>query len=185
MLRQWMRSRLTEDDLQTLPDDAYRHELVEGFLVREPAPGPGHWRVQRRVLEPLTRFVEDRGLGEVFAEVSFVLSKNPDTVRIPDVAFVTAASLRRMTDEMRLFPGPPDLAVEVLSPSNRWREVREKVADLLAAGTRLVWVADPPRRKVTAYRALLAPRVLREGDVLDGEDVVPGFSLPVSALFPR
>jgi Uma2 family endonuclease len=86
-------------------------------------------------------------------------------------------------DEMRLFPGAPDLAVEVLSPSNRWRDVREKVADLLAAGTRLVWVIDPPRRKVTVYRALLAPHVLGPTDILDGEDVVPGFSLPVSALF--
>ena len=177
--------QLTEDDLQALPDDAYRYELVEGFLLREPAPAPGHWRVQRRLLEPLTRFVEEHRLGEVFAEVSFVLSKRPDTVRAPDVAFVTTESLGRLRDEMRLFPGAPDLAVEVLSPSNRWRDVREKVADLLAAGTRLVWVADPRRKKVTAYRALLAPRLLEEGDLLDGEDVVPGFSLPVSALFPR
>ena len=82
-------------------------------------------------------------------------------------------------------PLTPDLAVEVLSPSNRLRDVREKVADLLAAGTRLVWVVDPRRKKVTAYRALLAPRALEEADRLDGEDVVPGFSLPVSALFSR
>ena len=82
-------------------------------------------------------------------------------------------------------PLTPDLAVEVLSQSNRLRDVREKVADLLAAGTRLVWVVDQRRKKVSEYRVLLAPCFLEEADRLEGEDVVPGFSLPVSALFSR
>lgn len=180
-----MGAPLTEDDLLALPEEPYRHELVEGFLVRDPAPAPGHWRIQRRLLEPLIGFVEAGRLGEAFAEVSFVLSKEPDTVRAPDVAFVSTQSLARLRDEMRLFPGAPDLAVEILSRSNRRQDIRSKVADYLAAGTRLVWVVDPARRRVTAYRTLLAPRLLGEHDLLDGEDVVPGFSLPVSALFSR
>lgn len=177
--------RLTEDDLQALPDDAYRYELVEGLLLREPAPALRHARVQRRVLIALATYVEEHDLGEVCAELGFVLSKDPDTVRAPDVSFLSRGTLARLRDDTRLFPGAPDLAIEVLSPSNRPGEIRAKVADLLAAGSRLVWVVDPALRHVTAYRALLAPRVLREHDVLDGEDVVPGFSLAVAALFPR
>ncbi|HEX5041414.1 MAG TPA: Uma2 family endonuclease [Candidatus Polarisedimenticolaceae bacterium] len=177
--------RWTEDDLKNLPENGYRYELVEGWLLREPAPALRHGRVQSRILVPLATHVRDHGLGEVHAELGFVLAKNPDTVRAPDVCFLSSTTLARIEDETRLVQGGPDLAVEVLSPSNRREEVRGKVADLLAAGTRLVWVVDPRRKRVTAYRSLLAPQVLGEGDVLDGEDVVPGFSLPVSALFSR
>jgi Uma2 family endonuclease len=176
---------LTEEDLQALPDDAYRYELVEGLLLREPAPALRHARVQSRLFLPLARFVQERGLGEVFGELGFVLSKDPDTVRAPDVAFASTEALSRVHDETRLIRGRPDLAVEILSPSNRPGEIRSKVADFLAAGTRMVWVVDPVRRRVTIYRMLLAPRILGENDLLDGEDVVPGFSLPISALFLR
>ena len=175
--------RLTEDDLQALPDDGCRHELVEGFLVREPLPAPRHGRVQARFARALLDFVEPRGLGEVYTEVGFVLAKNPDTVRGPDVSYVSPPALGRLRDDTRLFPGAPDLAVEILSPSNRAAEVRSKVAEFLAAGTRLVWVVDPQIRTVTAYRTLLAPQILGEADLLDGEDVLPGFSLRVGTLF--
>jgi len=81
------------------------------------------------------------------------------------------------------FPAAPDLAVEVLSAGSRPGEVRGKVADYLAAGTRLVWVVDPEHRRVTVYRTLLAPNVLGDDAILDGEDVVPGFAVPVAELF--
>jgi Uma2 family endonuclease len=134
---------------------------------------------------PLAQHVNDRGLGEVVAELGFVLSKDPDTVRAPDIAYLSRATLARVRDEDRYVSGAPDVAVEVLSPSNRRAAIRSKVADFLAAGARLVWVVDPARRRVTVYETLLSPRVLGEGEMLDGGDVVPGFSLPLSKLFSR
>jgi len=105
-------------------------------------------------------------------------------VRGPDVAFVTRDRLEAFRTQMRpYFPGPPDLAVEVLSPHSRASEVRAKVADYLAAGARLVWVVDAERRCVTTYRTLLSPRILTESDTLQGEEVVPGFAVGVAELF--
>ena len=158
---------------------------MEGWLLREPAPALRHGRVQSRILVPLATHVRDHGLGEVHAELGFVLARKTDNVRAPDVCFLSSIRLAGIEDDSRLVQGGPDLAVEVLSPSNGRGEMHGKIADLLAAGTRLVWVVDPKRRTVTVYRTPLPPRVLREGDVLEGEDVVAGFLLPVTALFPR
>ena len=175
--------RLTEDDLDELADDSYRHELTAGLLLREPPPGFRHGRVQLRLAELLAAFVRAEGLGEVVPDVGFVLAKNPDTVRQPDLAFVASSRLAMITDDARRFPGPPDLAIEVLSPSDRPAEVHAKVADYLAAGTRAVWLLDPRTRSVTVYRALLEPKRLESVCVLDGEDVLPGFSILVGAMF--
>ena len=84
---------------------------------------------------------------------------------------------------LRAFEGAPDLAVEVLSPSDAPAEVRAKVAEYLAAGTRLVWLVDPEVQAVTVYRSLLAPRVMGEDDLLDGDDVVPGSSIRAGEIF--
>jgi Uma2 family endonuclease len=81
------------------------------------------------------------------------------------------------------FPGPPDLAVEVLSPHNRPGDVHAKVADFLVAGTRLVWTVDPSAARVSVYRTLLSPRILASDDLLEGGDVLPGFSVRVADLF--
>jgi Uma2 family endonuclease len=86
-------------------------------------------------------------------------------------------------DDARFFAGAPELAVEILSPSNRRGEMHAKVADYLAAGSRLVWVVDSARTTVTTYRTLLAPRRLGPSDTLDGEDVLPGLAIPVESIF--
>lgn len=83
------------------------------------------------------------------------------------------------------FPGAPDLAVEILSPSNTPAAIRGKVAEYLVAGTRIMWIVDPDSRTVTVYRSLLVPHVLAEAETLDGEDVVPGFRITVAELFER
>jgi Uma2 family endonuclease len=103
--------------------------------------------------------------------------------RGPDVAFVTTRRADEQCQNVRAFEGAPDLAVEILSPSDAPAEVRIKVAEYLAAGTRLVWVVDPESKTVTVYSSLFAPRVVGEGDLLDGEDVVPGFSVLVREIF--
>jgi Uma2 family endonuclease len=177
---------LTIEDLEALPDDGRRYELEAGRLLAEPPPAPLHGRIVTMVATLLQSFVRPRGLGVVLtADAGFVLGRSPDTMRGPDVAFVTRERYEGLADETRAFPGPPDLAVEVLSPSARSSETHSKVADYLAAGTRLVWVVDPQLEQVTVYRSLLGPRRLDPQDELDGEDVLPGFRAAVREVFER
>ena len=174
----------TAADLARLPDTPYRHELVAGVIVAEPFASFRHDRVRRRLERLLEDFVEPRGLGEVFGETGFVLGRDPDTVRGPDVSYVSRGRLRHF-DDATFFSGAPDLAVEILSPSNRPGEMHAKVADYLAAGARMVWVIDPEMRTVTTYRSLLSPRTLQSGEALDGEDVLPDLSIPIDTIFGR
>jgi Uma2 family endonuclease len=174
---------LTEDDLADLPDDGFRHELQAGLLLAEPRPFILHAQVQARMIVLLDEFVRTHRLGQVLGDGGFLLARDPDTVRGPDVSFVTRERWGAVTDLQRFFRGAPDLAVEVLSPSNRAGEIHAKVADYLAAGSRLVWIVDPERQSVAVHRTLLAPRRLGVGDVLDGEDVLPGFAIRVASIF--
>jgi len=126
----------------------------------------------------LRGFVERERLGEiVVADTGFVLARDPDTVRGPDVAFIARERYDAAGDPPTAFPGAPDLAVEVVSPSNRAVDIRAKVADYLAAGTRLVWVVDPDpaRLTITAYGTLLSPRVYGADEEVDGAPVLRGF----------
>jgi Uma2 family endonuclease len=176
------RGPFTADEFASIPDDETRHELVAGRLLSEPLPVPRHDRIRRRLERILDRFVSERGLGEVFGEAGFVLARDPDTVRGPDLAFVRAERLSGL-DEARFFEGAPDLAVEILSPSNRPGAVRAKVAEYLAAGARLVWVVDPESRTVVAARSTDAPRRFASDGTVDGEEVLPGLTFPVAAIF--
>jgi Uma2 family endonuclease len=176
---------LSVEEYATLPDDdEEQHELVAGLLVAEPRPFARHGWVTARVVCLLGAHVRTHGLGVVLGnDAGFILARSPDTVRGPDVAFVSRERFEAQAEIRGYFPGAPDLAVEVLSAGSRPAEVRAKVADYLAAGSRLVWVVDAEHRRVTVYRTLLAPRMLAGDELLDGEEVVPGFSAPVAALF--
>src|SRR6266699_154688 len=164
-----------------IPDK--RVELVRGKLVvREPA-GYTHGRVAVNLTVRLGAHVERTGAGQLFAaETGFTLARGPDTVRAPDIAFVRRD---RLPDpEPAGFPDlAPDLVVEVLSPSDRPGEVLAKVADWLSAGTRLVWVVDPERGLARVYRQDGTEMLVARDETLDGEDVVPGFSCGLSAVF--
>ena len=175
---------ITADDLLRMPDDGFRYELVEGNL-REMAPaGHQHGRIAINVSTPLAQHVKANNLGVVYAaETGFKLASNPDTVRAPDVAFVRWERVESVGDSEGFWPGAPDLAVEVVSPGDRYTDVEEKVFDWLDAGARLVIVANPRKRLVTVYRSLTDVVVLTEADVLDGGDVVPGFAMPVKDIF--
>ena len=173
---------LTAEDLLRLQPPDKRTELVRGhMIVREPA-GFRHGDVAMNIAARMHAFVQQHKLGRVLAaETGFKLFTKPDTVRAPDVAFVRHD---RIPDPMpRGFaPFAPDLAVEVLSPDDRPGEVLEKVGDWLNAGTRLVWTIDPERRVARVYRADGSIAMLTDSDVLDGEDVLPGFALLVSEV---
>lgn len=174
---------MTADELLAMPDDGIRRELVAGELREMTPAGRKHGRIAINVSTPLDQHVRASGLGEVYAaETGFRLSRDPDTVRAPDVSFVRRARLGG-GDETAFFDGAPDLAVEVISPSDRYSDVLEKVWDYVDAGTPLVVVVDPPARSITVYRSRTDVAVLTEDDVLDGGDVVPGWRLPVRDVF--
>ncbi len=116
------------------------------------------------------------------AETGFLIGRNPDTVRAPDVALVRAERIPE-SEPVGFFPGAPDLAVEVLSPSDAAGDVLAKVQDWLDAGCRAVWVLDPQTRTVTTYRTRRQIAVLCGSETLNGGDVLPGFEVPVARLF--
>jgi Uma2 family endonuclease len=171
------------EELLAMPDDGYRYELIQGELRRMPPAGGPHGNAAMRVGRRLAEYVEVHNLGVVFAaETGFRLTSNPDTVRAPDAAFVSRERIERIGIPKGYWPGAPDLAVEVVSPGDTFTEVEEKVIDWLAAGTKTVVVLNPEKRTVSVYRGATAS-LLTDKDTLNGEDVVPGWSVAVKDLF--
>ncbi len=175
---------MTAEDLWVLPSNDQRHELVRGELRTMAPAGFNHGVVINQLAFLLTQHVKANRLGRVTgAETGFVLSRNPDTVRGPDIGFVSMERVKVAGRPEKFWEGAPDLAVEIVSPSDTVDEVEGKVDDYLAAGTPLVWVVSPRRKTVTTYRANRKPHVVAEGDMLSGEEVVAGFEIPVVAIF--
>lgn len=163
--------------------DIGRCELVKGTLIMMSPSGRRHGRLSAEIARVLGNHVATNHLGEVSgAETGFIISREPDTVRAPDVAFVAATSIPADLPEDGFWPFAPDLAVEVVSPSDRWSEVVEKAREWLAAGVRLVWIVDPRSHTVHVYRPGCEVFQLGEGDRLEGCDVLPGFSWPICDL---
>ena len=123
--------------------------------------------------------MRERGLGEVYAAAGFWISRQPDTVRAPDAAFVRA---ERVVDTLGFFDGPPDAAFEVTPPGDTYSEIEEKTLDWLRAGVRAVVVIDPRTESVRVHRATGATAVT---DAIEVDDVIPGWKLPLSELFAR
>jgi Uma2 family endonuclease len=177
-------SGITAEQLSTYPDRE-RYELVRGVpRVCEP-PGGVHGRLAARMAARLSEHVERHGLGTVLVEAGYVVRRGPDTVRGPDVSFISGSRLAPDQIPDRFIPGAPDLAIEILSTSSRWPEVEEILADYFASGARMVWVVEPPARRIIVRHPDRPPKVLAGDDVLEGEDVVPGFHLAASELFGR
>jgi Uma2 family endonuclease len=174
---------LTAADVErmSLPDKQV--ELVRGrLIVREP-PGTQHGAIAAKLGYYLSDFVHRHASGVVFAQdTGFKITRDPDTVRAPDVAFVGRDRADRIPPR-GYAELAPDLLAEVLSPDDTAAEVLAKIADWLAAGTKLVWLVDPRRLEVRVYRQDGSLSVLRETDSLDGEDVLPGFTCRVIDLF--
>lgn len=171
------------EEFYLLPEGGDRDELFQGSVVAEPRPSLDHGRVAGRLAATLGEWIYDHHLGELVLESGFVLHRAPDTVRGPDVAFVSRGRLAEHRGAGPFFEGAPDLTVEVLSPWNSRREMDEKATEYLEAGARLVWIVDPARRRVTIHRPEREPHHLGPGDCVDGGDVLPGFVLPVEGVF--
>lgn len=175
---------ITADQLFRMPDDGNRYELVRGRLLRVDPAGSKSSITTGRISRRIGSFVEASDLGLTGdADWGFKLASDPDIVRAPDVAFVKAERIPSDGIPREFWPGPPDLAVEVLSPSDRMVDVLEKVQEYLTAGTRIVWVIDPEARKAIVFHADRPPEVVgSEGELL-GEDVIPSFVLRLAEIW--
>lgn len=161
-------------------------ELVEGEIVEMPLPGGEHGEILTLLATKIANFVYDNRLGRVVTgDTGFILERNPhgrDTVRGIDIAFVSYAKAPNPFSSKRIHL-PPDLAVEIISPSNKAADIHLKIQQLLNAGASLVWVVYPSIKVVEVHSATFTQR-LTERDTLSGGDVLPGFALRVGDIFP-
>jgi len=170
---------LTVEQFEQLPDDGMRHDLDEGELIAMPSPFGEHGQIQSETSAILRNFVRPRSLGRVFTETGFRLSR--DTVRGPDVSFIRAERAATL-DLKKRFECAPDLAIEIISPSETAKEIAHKVKQYLQAGS-AVWVVYPDDRTVHVFETSKNARVLEADDLLEAPSLLPGFSVRVSELF--
>jgi Uma2 family endonuclease len=171
---------LTLEQFERLPDDGMSHELDEGELLSMPPALTLHGIVLTEIVFLLRRFSGRQKLGLVITGVGFRLA--PDTVRAPDVSFIRAERVRALDLEQR-FEGAPDLAVEVISPSESAADIAHKVRQYLRAGVEIVWVVYPRDCSVHVFEPSGSARILEAGDLLEAPAILPDFSVCVSELF--
>jgi Uma2 family endonuclease len=175
---------LTVEEFQRLPENGNRYELVRGEVRSMSPPGFRHGSIMLNFGAPLKVYADANRLGAVSGgDPGFVLARRPDIVRAPDIAFVSAARIAAAGEPSGYYEGAPDLVVEVLSPNDTVFDVEEKTNDWLTLGCRMVVLVNDRRRTVTVHRPGVPPRTLHEDEVFDGEDVVPGFRLPLKQVF--
>lgn len=175
---------MTPEEFLVYPLEDVKAELVRGELRVTPPPGGPHGRAATNLLLLLGLHLKGTGFGWVYADgVGYQLLQLPRTVRVPDLSFVRADRLPSEGIGPGLLKLAPDLAVEVLSPSESASDIGEKLDDYLLSGTPLIWVVDPVRRTVMVVASDAPFQLLREGDTLDGGDVIPGFSCAVDEVF--
>jgi Uma2 family endonuclease len=174
---------LTAEDLYDLPD-GYRYNLIRGELIRSPYMVWGQGRAASNLAWRVGTYIEEHQLGDAFATgTGFILARDPDTVLAPEFAVVRSERLLSDLPGDEFLPFAPDLAVQVVSPSDTLTEINDKVINYINAGAGLIWVVDPWLRVITVYRPDGSALIVREDGVIDGEAVLPGFSLLVREIF--
>ena len=175
---------VTAAELLAMPEDGYRYELVRGELRQLPLYSAVQGLASAQIGVALAGYVKTNNLGTVYAaNTGFLIGVDPDHVRAPAAAFIRRERVASAGRVEGYWPGPPDLAVEVISPNDRYTEVEEKVADWLAAGVQLVVLVNPRNRTVTRRTPGESPVILTEGDILEGGDVLPGWQMAVADIF--
>jgi Uma2 family endonuclease len=174
----------TADELFALSGDGIRRELVNGDLIMMSPAGSEHGRIALRIGGSLGRHVDEHRLGVAFAaETGFVISENPDTVRAPDASFVSKDVMANLEPIVGYLPIAPTLAVEVVSPSDSFSDIEDKVSMWLDAGTKIVLVANPSDQTLRVYRSANEIQVLRAGQVFVSGDVCGNWQLSVDEVF--
>ena len=165
------------------PEDGYKYELVRGVLmVQEPSPGYPHGSLQADLAWHLGNWTRQTGRGKVAVDMGCIIRMTPATVRGPDICiFLEPGSWENTPGNWA--QGAPEIAIEVLSPSNRPGAMREKMRDYFEAGALRVWMVDPKTRTVTIHRADGSETTFQDGDRLEDPDVLPGFELELEELF--
>jgi len=172
----------TVAELEAMPDDGTRRELIEGVLIELPAPKPDHNWIMALLVGFLTTHVLQKRIGKVILIAGCQLSHDPDTLLFPDAGYFSSMRLGdHDLNEYLLFA--PDIAVEIISPSNTQEEISTKTALYLRHGAQIVWAIYPKSQLVYVYRADGTYQIVGRDGTLDGGTVLPGFSLKVSALF--
>ena len=177
---------LTADEFWELPEPAHggRMELVAGRVVTEMPVGEVHAFLAVRLASMLLAFVTQHRLGRVYVELGHRLFNDPDTVRAPDVSFLPRKPETPVS--VTYVNGPPELAVEIMSPEDRESDVALKVEEYLDAGSRRVWIVRPTNKTVTVHRPGGDAHTYTVRDTLTSEDAAftaEGFSLALGDLF--
>jgi Uma2 family endonuclease len=175
----------TDQELMALPDDGNKYELVDGELIVSNS-GLEHGYIAAILASALYSFVVARKLGVVLGS-STAFTMKTGNKRSPDVSFLSKNRLQGLKKLPKGFgQGAPDLAVEILSPSNTTAEIHGKIVEYLENGTKLIWVINPEEEYVLVYKSNPSPdRLLSSVDILSGEEILPDFSFPVADLFPQ
>lgn len=175
---------LTAEDLMRLDSEGIKGELIMGVLHKKVSSGQEHGEIAMNLGSPLHQFVKTRRLGRVFgSDTGVQLERGPDTVREPDLAFISAGRMPLDVRERRYAQVVPDLIVEIVSPSDRPIPVYDKAQMWLRHGALLVWIIDPETRTILALHQSGPTRTYTEDDTLDGGDVLPGFACAVRDIF--
>lgn len=175
----------TDDEFMALNRDGHRYELVNGELIDMGNSGAKHGYICSILMILLGGYVRLQNLGAMF-DSSTAFKMKSGNKRSPDISFMAKERLQGLDDLPDGFlEGAPDLAVEILSPSNTVEEIDSKLVEYFENGARLVWVIQPKQKYVLVYRSAEPDRLLKSADSLDGEDIVPGFTLPVGDLFQK
>lgn len=173
----------TDEEFMALPDDGSRYELVDGEVVDVGNSGMEHGNISAYLCGLIELYVRPKKLG-VTCDSSTAFTLKSGNKRSPDISFVSKERLQGLRRLPKgFFQGAPDLAVEVISPSNTFEEIHTKLVEYFDNGCQLAWVINPDERSVVVYRQPQPDRLLKLTDSLDGEDVIPGFTFPVAELF--
>jgi Uma2 family endonuclease len=171
----------TVEDLLKMPEDGQKHELVDGEIVVSPT-GVRHSQIAIKIAHIIATFLDGHPIGVLFSPDLGIWLSNGN-LRSPDLTFVRNEKMPKDEDRDKFAEFIPDLAVEVLSPTDRPKFVAEKIGEFLENGVPIVWLVDPSRKTVSEYRSLSEIKLYSGDDVIHAEPVLPGFSSPISRFF--
>jgi len=179
---------MTVEQLDALPEDDIDRELIKGRLKERPMTRRNrfHAKAEANLAFHLKSWLSSQPAeqGEVLSgEVGCILRRNPDSSVGIDVAYVSAELILKQSDATTMIDGPPTLAVEILSPSDKQEDVNDKIDEYLAAGVAVVWIVDPHFKTVRVHRTAVPPRLFGVDQQISGEPQLPGFTLAVKDIF--